>query len=104
MDYEPDQTYAVAANGEVYLNPTWLQIGALTTDEKKWPDWQPWVFHMIEMMSTSPTVAPDGTIYVCDGGFLYALKPSVNAAPLDNSPWPMWRANPQHTGRVAVVN
>jgi hypothetical protein len=31
---------------------------------------------------------------------LFALKPVTNAAPLVKSPWPVWRANPQHTGRV----
>jgi len=50
-------------------------------------------------VSAAPNISPTGLIYACDGGYLYALKPASNAV-LENSAWPMWRANPQHTGRV----
>jgi hypothetical protein len=43
-------------------------------------------------------VAPEGTVYAaCLGVYLYALQ---NDAPLAKTPWPMFRADPQHTGRV----
>jgi hypothetical protein len=47
---------------------------------------------------SAPVVAPDGTVYgVGMGAGLAALK---REAPLANSTWPMFRGDPQHTGRV----
>jgi hypothetical protein len=46
---------------------------------------------------TSPTIGPDGTIYATFGSRLYAL-PWTNS--LADSPWPMYRQNPRHTGKI----
>jgi len=46
---------------------------------------------------TSPAIGPDGTIYASFGGRLYAFA-GTNA--LSDSPWPMYRQNPRHTGKV----
>ncbi len=46
---------------------------------------------------TSPSIGPDGTIYATFGSRLYAF--SGTNAPA-NSPWPMYRQNPRHTGKV----
>jgi hypothetical protein len=42
-------------------------------------------------------------IYVTAGKVLNAVVPA-NSSPLAKSPWPMFHANPQHTGRVQKVN
>jgi hypothetical protein len=47
--------------------------------------------------STSPAIGPDGTIYVTFGSKLYALA-GTNA--LADAPWPMYRQNARHTGKV----
>jgi len=41
---------------------------------------------------------------MCDGGILYAVIPPGSPAPLAKSSWPMFRANPRHTGRVQTLN
>ncbi len=47
---------------------------------------------------TSPAIAPDGTLYAALGGVLYAIATGTNGPA--NSPWPMYRQNPRHTGKV----
>lgn len=102
-DFYIDDTATVTANGQIYIPITWLQIGGLTTDKNTdWSKWHPWSYQMSFNLSAPPNVGPDGTVYACDGFFLFAVKP-VNAAPLADSSWPMWRANPRHTGRVAEI-
>jgi hypothetical protein len=54
-------------------------------------------------LSTSPVIGSGGVVYLCDGGFLYAVIPPGSPAPLAKSSWPMFRANPRHTGRVQGV-
>jgi hypothetical protein len=46
---------------------------------------------------TSPAIGPDGTIYVTFGSNLYAL---YNTNKLADAPWPMYRQNARHTGKV----
>ena len=53
---------------------------------------QPYLFP-----TTCPVIAPDGTIYAALGTRLYAIA-GMNA--LANSPWPMYRQNARHTGKV----
>lgn len=92
-----DLTWAVPANGTVYTSRPWLAIGALNRTNH----WPPvWLGALDLNLAAAPNVTPDGTVYACDGYFLYAFHPA-NAAPLEKSTWPMWQANPQHTGRVA---
>lgn len=50
-------------------------------------------------LSSSPVITPQGRIYFCCGPYLQALQPPVALLPA-KSPWPMFRANPRHTGRV----
>ena len=47
--------------------------------------------------TTAPVIVPDGTIYAVFGSTLYAFA-GTNA--LADSPWPMYRQNPRHTGSV----
>jgi outer membrane protein assembly factor BamB len=46
---------------------------------------------------TSPVIAPDGTIYAALDATLYAIA-GTNA--LGNTPWPMFRQNARHTGKM----
>ncbi len=46
---------------------------------------------------TSPAIGPDGTIYVTFGNTLYAI---YNTNKLADAPWPMYRQNARHTGKV----
>jgi hypothetical protein len=46
---------------------------------------------------TSPTIGPDGTIYIGFGSKLYAI---CNTNKLADSPWPMYRQNARHTGKI----
>ena len=51
-------------------------------------------FHVSQ---TSPAIGPDGTIYVTSANRLYAFAGTNQLA---NSPWPMYRQNARHTGRI----
>ena len=59
-----------------------------------------WQFATGSHVSSSPALGADGTVYVgsWDKTF-YALKGS---APLANAPWPMFRRDPNRSGRTAV--
>jgi len=46
---------------------------------------------------TSPTIGPDGTIYVALSTVLYAI---AGTNKLSDSAWPMLHQNPRHTGKV----
>jgi hypothetical protein len=46
---------------------------------------------------SSPAIGPDGTIYVTFGSRLYAIAGTNGPA---DSPWPMYRQNARHTGKV----
>jgi len=65
-------------------------------------DWQQqfWEADMIDNASTSLTVSEDGIVYVCAGFQLYAFRPPGELLPPAKSAWPMFRANPRHTGRA----
>jgi outer membrane protein assembly factor BamB len=57
-----------------------------------------WAFAPDQSISSvSPCIGPDGTIYAAFGSTLYALK-GTNV--LGSTPWPMYRQNLRHTGKV----
>jgi hypothetical protein len=58
-----------------------------------------WTFSPQDGMKTltSPAIGPDGTIYVTFGSKLYAV---YNTNKLADSPWPMYRQNARHTGKI----
>jgi len=57
-----------------------------------------WNFWLGGPSRSSPVVGPDGIIYASGMSTeLFAIKHNVGLA---ESSWPMFRANPQHTGRV----
>lgn len=86
----------VAANGREYFSLPWLRVGAFDHSGKL-----QWEYHVKEgNLQSSPNLGPNGVIYVSDHIYLYALAPLADARPAVKNSWPMWRANPQHTGRV----
>lgn len=63
-------------------------------------DWT-WNYWLEGPSRSSVCIGPDAMIYAAStGGKLYAFR---NSIPLANSSWPMFRADPQHTGRARPV-
>lgn len=91
-----DSSAMVLANDTVYFPQPWRRLTRAQTDH-------PYkIIDHIETpsnVSSSPVVGANGMIYVTGGRFLIAAT-TTNSAPLAKSSWPMFRANPQHTGRV----
>ncbi|HLX96375.1 MAG TPA: hypothetical protein VKU37_11590, partial [Verrucomicrobiae bacterium] len=94
----------VAGNGEAYFSTPWRDLMGVDLDGH--PVWRvatdanPSHGHMV----ASPVIGRDGTIYVANVAYLCAINSTHPLAPLANSSWPMFRANPCHTGRVQSGN
>jgi outer membrane protein assembly factor BamB len=85
---------AMLADGNIITTGTDLAIRVITPDQGGI-----WTCSLEGSIHASPVVGPDGTVYGLNrGGRLYAIQSST---PLCDSSWPMFRANPQHTGRVS---
>jgi outer membrane protein assembly factor BamB len=95
--YFGESAAAVLANGNVvFTGGDGLVMTVPGEDAAKEWIWNYWLFGP---SYSSPLVADDGTIYVTGTWTeLSALKRNI---PLAKSPWPMFRGNPQHTGRAA---
>jgi outer membrane protein assembly factor BamB len=94
-----DQTPAVAADGLIYFSAPWRRLVAIKPDCV-----EQWHFDTELNLSTSPVIGSNGIVYACDGRLLYAVIPPNNPAPPAKSSWPMFRANPRHTGCVQSEN
>jgi outer membrane protein assembly factor BamB len=99
-----DASPVVAANGEIYFSAPWRDLMAVTPDGRQvWrvnTDNDPEHDNII----VSPVIGRDGTIYVANVEFLCAINSTNHLAPLAKSSWPMFRANPRHTGRLQSGN
>jgi hypothetical protein len=93
-EIQMDLAELVTAGDRIYCFVPWLHLGYSDRAGKFDPG-----FQLQFNLAAAPNISPTGIIYGCDGECLYALKPASDAV-LEKSPWPMWRANPQHTGRV----
>jgi outer membrane protein assembly factor BamB len=94
-----DASPAVAAGNAVYFSAPWRSLFAFQNDRADL-----WHFSTEGNLTTSPVIDGGGTIYVCDGKYLYAINSTNGLAPPAKSSWPMFRANARHTGRVQRVN
>jgi len=57
-----------------------------------------WKYGTGSGVNSSPAIGQDGTIYVgSDDGYLYAI--ATDSGGLADTPWPMFRHDPYHTGR-----
>jgi outer membrane protein assembly factor BamB len=86
---------AVLGNGSVVFTGGDGYVMTVPSDDgaREWI-WNFWLFSTY----SSVVVGRAGDIYAMGlGRELYALR---NSVPLAESPWPMFRADPQHTGRV----
>jgi len=93
-----DMAELVSGNGRIYGSNPWLHLGSTDGAGNS-----VWGFQLKFNLAAAPGLSRTGIIYACDGYSLYALQP-VNFPVLEKSPWPMWRADPQHTGRVQKSN
>lgn len=100
--YLPTERFGVATEHKVQADQYGGTLYALSPEGKVL-----WSFSATGDIKSSPTLAPDGAIYFvtvgpCDEqkceGRVYALQTSSPG--LANSPWPMYRHDPQHTGRA----
>jgi outer membrane protein assembly factor BamB len=62
-----------------------------------------WWAHLIANPTSSPVINRDGQIYMCCWTSLQAWQPPVPLLPA-RSPWPMFRADSRHTGRVGKAD
>lgn len=92
-----EATWAVLANGNIVTLPGDGLAVALNAK----PDWV-WTYWLEGWSHSSPAVAADGTIYLL--GLSSQLHAVRGDSPLADSSWPMFRADPQHTGRVRATH
>jgi outer membrane protein assembly factor BamB len=95
----PVEVSAAAVTGRFYFSVPWRTVQALTPGDVS-GDRRLWTVELEDNASSSLTVGVNGTLYVCAGFSLYAIRPPGELLPPAKSPWPMFRANPRHTGRV----
>ena len=93
-DVPMDMAELVTAGEWIYGSVPWLHLGFSDRAGNVF-----FGFMLHACLTTAPNISPIGIIYGCDGDALYALQPWSKAV-LEKSAWPMWRANPHHTGRV----
>lgn len=84
------------ANGHVVFSSSDGRVLAIAPT----PDWV-WQHWLYGTSVSSPLVGPTGIIYAT--GLSCGLDALDRNVPAANSPWPMFRANPQRTGRVKAL-
>jgi outer membrane protein assembly factor BamB len=87
---------AVLTNGHVVFTGGDALVMTVPGDDGQ-TEWV-WNYFMFGAIYSSPLVANDGTI--CVMGTWPEFSALRGAFPLAKTPWPMFRGNPQHTGRV----
>jgi hypothetical protein len=96
--YTPGVTPAIDSAGTIYY-PAYCVFYAISAEGSvQWAC--PLLFDPGDIFGTShtsPTIVPDGTIYVTSANRLYAFAGTHKLA---DSPWPMYRQNPRHTGKI----
>ena len=91
----PVDVSAVAVTGRVYCSRPWRTLQAFHNNGEVL-----WEARSVENLTASPVLGGDGVVYLVAGQQLFAFQPPGAPRLLANSPWPMFRANPRHTGRV----
>jgi outer membrane protein assembly factor BamB len=94
----PPPSPAVDAGGMIYYS--WYDTLFAVTPQRavQWSYMLPGAqYPAAYSTQNSPTIGPDGTIYIVFEGTLYALKGSNGPG---NAPWPMYHQNFRHTGKV----
>ena len=83
-------------NTVIFIGGDGFVMTVPTHDGKE--DWL-WNYWLSGPSFSSPLVSPDGTVYVM--GLSRQLNALKRPSPLAITPWSMFRANPQRTGRVS---
>lgn len=97
----PIEVSAAAVTGRCYFSVPWRTVRAAASGEPFLWERRLWdAADLVDNISTSLTVSPDGIVYVCAGFQLYAILPPGELPPPAYSSWPMFRGNPRHTGRA----
>jgi len=91
-----DSTPACTASGAVYFALPWHMLIAESDNGQEL-----WQIDTDDFIPSAPNINNEGKIYAANYQYLLAIQPAA-AAPPAKSSWPMWRANPQHTGRVEI--
>jgi outer membrane protein assembly factor BamB len=99
---------AIGSDGTVYVGATDKMLYAIDGNKldefyvngiKHLRPTKLWEFETGGPVGSSPAIGSDGTVYVGSRDHkLYAIK--TDSKGLANSPWPMLRQNPLHTGRT----
>ena len=92
--FDVNDSAAIAANGTVYFPVSWRKLVAVQQNCTEL-----WHVDTDTSILASPVIGNDGTVFFCDGVYLYAVN-STNGPPPAKSSWPMVRADARHTGRV----
>ncbi len=92
-----DTTPLVGPGVELFYSQPWRAFVAYA--DKDMPFWR---FETTANLAGSPVMSKDGIIYIIDGSYLYAFGGEWGPPPWRTGPWPMFRANPRHTGRVEL--
>jgi outer membrane protein assembly factor BamB len=91
---------AAAANDGIYFSAPWRSLQAVTQDGREVWRLTTDENHTHDNITASPVIAGDGTVYIAHEDWLEAINSTNGLAPAAKSSWPMFRANPRHTGRV----
>jgi len=85
----------VVAQGVVCFPAAWRRLWAVEPTGRS----SLWEGPAVQNLSSSPVLTSQGRVYFCCGPNVEALLPPAALSPAQSS-WPMFRANPRHTGRV----
>ena len=91
-----DSTPVVSPNGTIYFAVPWHNISASDSEGR-----QIWNFDTEDVIPYAPTMDEHGVIYAANHQYLLAIQTTTKSIGPAKSSWPMWRGNPQHTGRLA---
>lgn len=79
----------IDSNGKIYFGSNDKKLYCLNSDGSV-----DWVYETASTV-TSTSLAPDGTLYFCDDGYLFAF--ATGSSGLANSPWPKYRRDNQNS-------
>ena len=95
-DCDSDGMTPAVAKGQIYVSRTWTSWEAWSTGAERQ---RLWFANVPAVVSSAAVITGNGTVYVSCGIYLQAIRPPPGVPPARSS-WPMFRANPRHTGRV----
>lgn len=90
-----DTTPVAGSDGIIYFALPWHMILASDSAGR-----QLWSFDTDDGIIYAPTMDERGVIYAANHQYLLAVQTVTKSAGTAKSAWPMWRGNPQHTGRA----